>query len=304
MPLAAIETVFSGNPLDRADHLRSDPEVFGELMRRSDARVALMADDKILSDHTGDILWQPTSGLRFLPVSTTIFLGFDNNIPCYAAHLSGSEADFADLFPSGIFIDGRMAASKLHGRHPSLAIIAQAKSMLLWHESHRYCAKCGAESALARAGYERKCPKCNTSHFPRTDPVVIMMVYYGEKALLGRGHGWPEGRYSALAGYVEPGESFEEAVAREVKEEVNLTVTKVQYVASQPWPWPSSLMIGAEAWVDCDDITVDKTELEDAIWVSKQDVINSMQEGSSVRLMPPPFAIAYNLISNWVERDQ
>ncbi|PCI60154.1 MAG: NAD(+) diphosphatase [Kordiimonadales bacterium] len=319
MPLSAIQTCFSGNPLDRADYLRTDPEIFGDWMKRDDARVVLLAgeslqpdgqirvglstESRILTDAVGDIAWQRPSKTRFLPVSTTIFLGLDDGAPRYAAMLDGSADDFSDMFEADgcKFRDGRGMAFKLGGPHPSLGIIAQAKSMLLWHESHRFCAKCGSESKLAKAGYERKCEACDTHHFPRTDPVVIMLVRRGDKALVGRGNGWPEGHYSALAGFLEPGESMEEAVAREVFEEVGLKVSNVVYKATQPWPWPSTLMIGVEAWVDEGDLTIDPKEIEDAIWINKDDVRASMREEHQYRLVPPPFAIANNLIMGWVE---
>jgi len=319
MALANIHTSFSGNPLDRADHLRSNPEIFGDYLQRDDARVVLLAgeskkiegqlrlnltgESRILTDATGDIAWQRRGTCRFLPVSTTIFLGLDAGAPRYAMMLEGSADDFAGMFEeTGCkFRDGRGIAFKLGRPHPSLGIIAQAKSMLLWHESHRFCAKCGAESTLAKAGYERKCNACDSAHFPRTDPVVIMLVRRGDKALVGRGKGWPEGAYSALAGYMEPGESMEEAVAREIYEEVGLKATKVTYKASQPWPWPSTLMIGTEAWVEEGELTIDDVELEDAIWITKDEVRASMRDEHKYRLMPPPFAIAHNLVKAWME---
>jgi len=318
MALADIHTCFSGNPLDRADHLRTDPEIFGEFFKAEDARVVLLAgpskspagpvrvslstESRILTDAVGDIAWQRPSKCKFLPVGTTIFLGLEDGAPRYAAMLDGSADDFGDLFEADSckFRDARGIAFKLGGPHPSLGIIAQAKSMLLWHESHRFCAKCGAESNLAKAGYERSCPACDASHFPRTDPVVIMLVRRDDKALLGRGNGWPEGHYSALAGFMEPGESMEEAVAREIFEEVGLKATRVTYKASQPWPWPSSLMIGVEAWVEEGDLVIDSKEIEDAIWISKEDIRASEHGEHEYRLVPPPFAIASNLIKAWL----
>jgi len=318
MTLADIETCFSGNPLNRADHMRTDPEIFGEIMQQDNARVVLLAgestqpdgqirvslstESRILTDAAGDIAWQPVAKTRFLPVSTTIFLGLEDGAPRYGAMLDGSADDFADLFEAEAckFRDGRGIAFKLGGPHPSLGIIAQAKSMLLWHESHRFCAKCGEESSLVKAGYERECNACGTHHFPRTDPVVIMLVRRGDKALVGRGHGWPEGHYSALAGFLEPGESIEEAVAREIFEEVGLKATKVTYKASQPWPWPSTLMVGAEAWVEEGDLKIDPVEIDDAIWITKNDVHASERGEHKYRLVPPPFAIASNLIKAWL----
>jgi NAD+ diphosphatase len=318
MALANIQTCFSGNPLNRADQMRTDPEIFGEIMRRDDARIMVLAgesktDDgqmrislsgeaRILTDMIGDIAWQTASKCRFLPVSTTIFLGLDLEAPRYAVMLDGSADEFGPMFEAegAKFRDGRGIAYKLGGPHPSLGIIAQAKSMLLWHESHRFCAKCGTESNLSKAGYERTCPSCGTAHFPRTDPVVIMLVRRGDKALVGRGHGWPEGHYSALAGFMEPGESMEEAAAREIFEEVGLRATRVIYKASQPWPWPSTLMIGVEAWVEDGDLTIDSTEIEDAIWITKDDVLASARGEHKYRLTPPPFAIASDLIKAWL----
>jgi len=319
MGLAEIHTCFSGNPLDRADYMRTDPEIFGDHMAQENARVALLAgeskqpdgqvrvglstESRILTDAAGDIAWQKPSKLRFLPVSTTIFLGLMDGAPRYAAMLDGSADEFAELFEAEhcTFRDGRGIAFKLGGPHPSLGIIAQAKSMLLWHESHRFCAKCGHESQLTKAGYERKCDTCGAHHFPRTDPVVIMLVRRGDKALVGRGKGWPEGHYSALAGYMEHGENMEEAAAREIFEEVGLKATTVTYKASQPWPWPSTLMIGAEAWVEEGDLKIDESEIEDAVWITKDDVRASIKGEHPYHLLPPPFAIAHNLIKSWIE---
>ncbi|SDD78838.1 NAD(+) diphosphatase [Kordiimonas lacus] len=324
MALSSVPTAFSGNPLNRADHLREDPEIFGAYMEREDARVVLFAiegerdegnssflppnDYWVLTDEPGDIAWQKPSAIRLLPKDNTIFLGLDENgAPRFAVKLGGTTTDFAEFFePQGQkFRDGRNIAHKLtnppSSPHPSLGIIAQAKSMLMWHDSHRFCAKCGEESEMIKAGYERECPACKAHHFPRTDPVVIMLVRCGDKALVGRGKGWPEGNFSALAGYMEPGESMEEAVAREVFEEVGLKTTHVRYVASQPWPWPSTLMIGVEAWVEDGEITLQEAEIAEALWITKDDVRASMKGESPYRLVPPPFAIAHNLVKNWMD---
>ncbi len=322
MALTPVPTAFSGNPLDRAEHLREDPEIFGKIFTGADARVVLLAgetreaedgsrikipgDCRILTTEIGDIAWQVPEDIETLPVATTIFLGLEDGAPRFGAMLDGSADDFADIFlPMGLkFRDGRGIAFKLTGAeaspHPSLGIIAQAKSMLLWHESHRFCAKCGAESEMIKAGYERACPTCKAHHFPRTDPVVIMLVRCGDKALVGRGKGWPEGHFSALAGYMEPGESMEEAVAREIFEEVGLKTTEVRYITSQPWPWPSTLMMGVEAWVEDGEISLQEAEIAEAIWITKDDVRASQNGEHPYRLVPPPFAIAHNLVMNWL----
>ncbi|MFC4348826.1 NAD(+) diphosphatase [Kordiimonas lipolytica] len=324
MALSPVPTAFSGNPLDRAEHMREDPEIFGTCMDRDDARVVLFAaegardedsssflprnDYWILTEPAGDIAWQKPSAIRLLPAQNTIFLGLTaEGAPRYAILLDGTTDDFTPFFePQGAkFRDGRNVAHKLTDPvgepHPSLGIVAQAKSMLMWHESHRFCAKCGVESELIKAGYERECPACHAHHFPRTDPVVIMLVRRGDMALVGRGKGWPEGNFSALAGFMEPGESMEEAVAREVFEEVGLKTVSVRYVTSQPWPWPSTLMIGVEAWVEEGEISLQEAEIAEALWISKDDVRASQKGESAYRLVPPPFAIAHNLVKAWLE---
>lgn len=305
MSLADIHTSFSGNPLNRADYLRGNVEIFGTYLTGPTARVALMAEDKILSLTDGDIAWQPHLACKDLPILTTIFLGLQDDKPRYAMHLKGSADDYASSLADeavGIkFRDGRALGLKHGHAHPSLGIVAQAKSMLLWHESHRYCAKCGNESRLIKAGYERRCDTCEAHHFPRTDPVVIMLARHKDKALVGRGPDWPENHFSALAGFMEPGESMEEAVARELHEEVGLRTNKVTYAASQPWPWPSSLMIGANAWVEDTAITLDTTEIAEAVWITKDDVRASIEGTHRYRLLPPPYAIAHNLIKAWLE---
>ncbi|MBL4838218.1 MAG: NAD(+) diphosphatase [Kordiimonadaceae bacterium] len=307
MALADITTSFSGNPLDRADHLRGDNEIFGTYLERDDTRVVLMAGEQILSQKDGTLVWLNYESCKILPQINLIFLGLEEGAPRYALHLYGAETDFEGSLTykeKGIkFRDGRTLGFKLGDAHPSLGIVAQAKSMLLWHQNHMFCAVCNAESRLVKAGYERLCDTCGTSHFPRTDPVVIMLALHGDKALVGRGVGWPEGNFSALAGFVEPGESMEEAVARELHEEVGLTAIKVKYVASQPWPRPSSLMIGAMAWVEDTALTIDAGEIAEAIWITKEEVRASLRGDHEKRLIPPSYAIAHNLIKAWLDEE-
>jgi NAD+ diphosphatase len=166
---------------------------------------------------------------------------------------------------------------------------------------HRFCAVCGTGTEAFRAGWGRKCPACGAEHFPRVDPVVIMLAEHGDKVLMGRGPGWPPGRYSALAGFLEPGESLEEAVARETFEEAGVRVRDVRYVASQPWPFPSSLMIAAIGVADDDALTIDENELEDAIWVTRDEVRAVMAGEGGPFVPPPPYAIAFNLLTAWIE---
>jgi NAD+ diphosphatase len=177
-------------------------------------------------------------------------------------------------------------------------MVAHAVGLLNWHRRHRFCANCGAPSDAREAGHVRVCPVCGTQHHPRTDPVVIMLVTDGDRALLGRQAQWPTGRYSALAGFVEPGESLEEAVAREVREEAGVRVAGVRYRSSQPWPFPSSLMLGFSARWAGGEPAVRDAELEDVGWFTRQAIV-----GGDV-LLPPPTAIARRLIDEWLGEDE
>jgi NAD+ diphosphatase len=188
-----------------------------------------------------------------------------------------------------------------------VAILGQAKAMIDWHERHGFCPRCGHATVIAEAGYKRSCPNCGAEHFPRTDPVVIMLATHtdpklGDACLVGRGKQFPPGFFSALAGFVEPGETIEEAVAREIKEEAGIMVTNVTYFTTQPWPFPSSLMIGCFAQAQGRDITIDPNELADAFWLEKAKA-RAMLAGERMDnlFLPPPVAIAHHLIKHWAE---
>lgn len=243
-----------------------------------------------------------------------LYLGRVGEQPRFAADISAWEPDgldsaamamFADpteqyypgAAPGARFAELRLAMTTLAPADAALA--ATARAVFNWHRSHRFCAACGQESAPANAGWERHCPACGAKHFPRTDPVVIMLVAYGNKLLLGRSHGWPEGMYSALAGFVEPGETPEAAVAREVLEETGITIADARYLGAQPWPFPNSLMLGYLARAVDDRITLDD-ELEDALWVSREEVLAVM---AGERSHPSPAragSIAYAMIRHWL----
>jgi NAD+ diphosphatase len=177
---------------------------------------------------------------------------------------------------------------------------ATAKAVLHWHRSHGFCAVCGCASDMAVGGWQRACQACAAQHFPRTDPVVIMLVTRGNRLLLGRSPGWPEGMYSTLAGFVEPGETVEAAVRREVAEETGVRVGAVRYLASQPWPFPASLMLGCHAEAESDDITLDPAELEDALWLTREDMVRVLSGTHPAVKSPRNGAIAAYLIANWV----
>ena len=203
------------------------------------------------------------------------------------------------------FTDLRAIASQLPGEDAATA--AQARSLVDWHQRHRYCAACGGPSASADAGYQRRCAQdtCAAEQFPRTDPVAIMLVTLGERCLLGRQSGWPPGMFSALAGFLEPGETLEECVRREVSEEAGIEVAGVRYRFSQPWPFPSSLMLGCEAEASSEKISVDLEELEEARWFERTAVSEALRSppGPDGLWLPPPMAIAHQLVRAWIEGD-
>ena len=182
-----------------------------------------------------------------------------------------------------------------------LAILGQAKAIFEWHNSHKYCSRCGSESSLAEAGYKRKCDKCNSEHFPRTDPVVIMLATYNDRAFLGRQKRFPPGMYSALAGFVEHGESIEEAVARELNEEAGISTKNVYYHSSQPWAFPFSLMIGCIAEANSKNFKLDEIEIDEGKWFSREELKGAIEGNKNSNFfVPPSMAIAHHLIKNFV----
>lgn len=186
-----------------------------------------------------------------------------------------------------------------------LAPLAEAKALLHWHERRHFCSNCGHATAVVQAGWRRDCTHCGAQHFPRTDPVVIMLAVSGDRCLLGRQSRFVQGMWSCLAGFVEPGETIEDAVRRETLEEAGIRCGKVRYFASQPWPFPASIMIGCHMQATSQDITVDRSELEDARWFGRDEVAAMLGRTHPDRLITPaPFAIAHHIIRAWVERGE
>jgi NAD+ diphosphatase len=181
------------------------------------------------------------------------------------------------------------------------ALYGGARSLVDWHGRHPFCARCGAPTYPAKAGWARQCGTCQAEHFPRTDPVVIMLAEYEDKVLVGRGIRFPPGRFSALAGFVEPGESFEEAVRRELWEEAGIRIGRVDYLMSQPWPFPSQLMIACMAQALGDALTLDVEEVPEAMWVSREEVRAALAGEESARfLAPPAVAVAHHMLRCWL----
>ena len=282
---------FTGSPLDRADNLRADPQALAGLMTWT---ARLLALDELTPSLTeeGRLAW---TTLADAPEDAElVFLGLLDGKACFAAVPAAGDAA------------PRMANPQLWNLMASLpaedlALYGGARSIVDWHARHRFCAQCGGPTRLAKGGWQRTCGHCGADHFPRTDPVTIMLVEHDGRLLLGQGKGWGERRYSALAGFVEPGESLEEGVAREVLEESGVVIepAQVRYIASQPWPFPSQLMIGCHAFAQTDAITRDETELDDVRWFSREEVASSLS-GEGTFIAPPQQAIAYHLLQWWI----
>ena len=301
--------VFANSPLDRAGHHRVDQQWLSAAFQ--DKRSLFIPVWKLMP-----FLIKNREGRReagwvtaelALPLKTpsapTIFLGVNNGIAHFAVDISPlpDPASSGPLAGLGQFADLRTVAEEIDPG--DAAILAQAKSLIDWHQRHGFCANCGAPTVLADAGYKRYCEACNTEHFPRTDPVVIMLALHGDKCLLGRQAKWPQGFYSALAGFIEPGETIEEAVARELQEEAGIKIDQVAFHSTQPWPYPSSLMIGCFANALTTEITLDMHELSDAKWFTREQVRASLGKGSPELRMPPPLAIAHQLVKTWIESE-
>ncbi len=286
---------FAGAGLDRADHIRADADRLAGLM---DWRARLLKldglDPQITPDGTLD--WGTLADAD--PASELVFLG-----------LLGGKGCFAEVSPkllgSVAPANPRLWAAMSSLAPDELAIYGTARSLVDWHARHRYCARCGNPTVLAKGGWQRSCTNevCKGEHFPRVDPVTIMLVEHDGNLLLGRQPRFPPKRLSTLAGFVEPGESIEEAVAREVMEEAGVAVRDVSYVGSQPWPFPSSLMIGCHAHALSAELTVDHTELEEADWFTRAEVAAAMAGDEDGRFIaPPPQAIAHHLIKWWLNQ--
>lgn len=278
------EPFFTGSGLDRADHLRGDEATIRAIAAGPGARQLKWREGLPELDGEGRLVWMEVS-------DPALFLGFDGASPRFSA-LADVMADARSAFPMMALLDS--------GDAP---LFAAAMSLARWHSRHRFCANCGSLSAIVRGGWSRRCPTCTAEHFPRVDPVVIMLAEHEGRLLLGRQPQYPPGRYSALAGFVEVGENLEAAVARELREEAGIKVDGIRYVASQPWPFPSSLMFGCHAEAESAELTIDTTELEDARWFSRDEVAAALEERSD-RLFeaPPRTAIARTLLERWLAR--
>ncbi len=281
---------FTGARLDRADRLRTDPDAFAAAIADPRATCLLLDGIDPVPGSGGGLIWE---ALDPADERALLLLGIDD---------SGAPRFVREAHAGGrVDARSRTVMRMLPMLSPEeAALYGGARSLVDWHARHRFCAVCGSPTELFRGGWGRRCASCGAEHFPRVDPVVIMLAEYDGRVLLGRQPGFPPGFFSALAGFVEPGESLEEAVARELFEEAGIAVSDVSYVASQPWPFPSSLMIGCRAVARDAALTIDTTELEAAMWVDRAEVRAALAGDMGASFMaPPPLAIARYLLEDW-----
>jgi NAD+ diphosphatase len=294
---------FGGNPLDRVSERRRDKEWIAALLASPTSRMLPLYDLKpAIPDMLRPALgWEAVARWRgaIEAGATCIFLGIDDDRrACFAIDATGTaipaEAESIDVRSVAPLVPAGEAA-----------ILAEARSLIDWHARHGFCAQCGTPTNVASAGWTRRCPNCRASHYPRSDPVTIMLVVRGEKALLGRNKRRPGLRFSCLAGFMEPGETPEEAVRREVREESGIRVGRVKYLAAQPWPFPSTLMMGFIAEGISEEITIDPEELAEARWFERAEIREmaaraaSGEDDTSNISLPQPLAIAHHLCRRW-----
>lgn len=298
--------VYSGNPVDRGETVRRDDGWLAEKAKESTSKFLPLRDLNILVTDNGQdgLGWVGAADLERLAIdSTPMFLGLLDDTAHFAIDISAQEKAVAELSEGNgfRFVDARLVTDILSPADSG--IVAQARANTNWHNTHAFCGICGGETLIKRGGQVRQCKKCEKEHYPRTDPVIIVVVSDGDRCLLGqsrRGRLNRTNTYSALAGFVDQGESIEEAVAREVMEEAGIKVGEVRYHSSQPWPFPSSLMIGCHADAVSTEINFDEDEMNDVRWFSRDEVTSALQGKNADLNVPQPIAIAHHLITAWV----
>jgi NAD+ diphosphatase len=301
-----ISHVYSGNPVDRGEKERRDDQWIADKSKDSSSKFLPLLDLNVLVTDGGDdgLGWVGAADLERLEVDADpMFLGSLDGDAHFVVDISDQEKAVAELSEGNgfRFVDARSVTEILSG--PDLGIVAQARAQINWHNRNGFCSICGNETLVKRGGQVRLCSNCEVETYPRTDPVVIVVVSDGDRCLLGqsrRGRLARTNTYSALAGFVDQGESIEEAVAREVMEEAGIQVGQVRYHSSQPWPFPSSLMIGCHADAATTEINFDDDEMNDVKWFTRDEVVLALEGRSETLAVPQPIAIAHHLIRAWI----
>ncbi|MGE0722752.1 MAG: NAD(+) diphosphatase [Alphaproteobacteria bacterium] len=296
---------YASSGLDRVSHLRRDAGWIAARLVHPASRIQPVwrTQSFVLAGDRPAAVWLPAADMadHVRAGATFALLGVLDDIAHFAIDLSHLDEPLADpaLAGRGAFMDLRRVGPMLD--HGDGGMLAYARGLVHWHARHRFCGVCGGPTAVTESGHQRKCTSegCGASHFPRTDPAVIMLVHRGERCLLGRQPHFAPGMHSTLAGFVEPGESLEDAVAREVREETGIVVDDVRYHSSQPWPFPASIMLGFHARAVTDEIHVDGNELERAAWFDRQWILN--HPGDDTFRLPRPDSIARRLVEDWLK---
>ncbi|MGC8493395.1 MAG: NAD(+) diphosphatase [Syntrophobacteraceae bacterium] len=298
----SFNNTFVANGLEREHNRRKDPDWLARKLADPESIFLPVRQSKVLvtnGETPAPVLFSPKQLGQYKQTESGFFLGEREGRAYFAVELE--ETDFGAFEQAGKFKDLRSVAPLLSREDG--AILAYAQALAYWHRRNRFCGVCGARNEIKEAGHSLSCgnPECGAAHFPRTDPAVIVLIERGGKCLLGRQQTWAPGVYSVLAGFVEPGESTEGAVAREIFEEVGVRVTNIRYHSSQPWPFPCSLMLGFTAEAEDDRITLGDSELEHAQWFGRSELLKAVENGA-VKL-PTPVSISYRLIEEWLEQE-
>jgi NAD+ diphosphatase len=298
---------YTQSKIDRVAERRLDKDWLAGRIADDSTRAFVIGGELIVlkaGNSVNDPLFTPEQARALAPLAEMVFLGLFDGEPRFGIGIAQASAEALKARNDLVVIDLRSIAIQGLVAPEHLPPLAEAKAMLHWHARHRFCSNCGAATDLVEAGWKRACPSCKAEHFPRTDPVVIMLTVSGDKGLLGRSGRFAATMWSCLAGFVEPGEAIEDAVRRETLEEAGVKCGRVNYLYSQPWPFPMSLMIGAHAEALNDNLTMDQNELVGLRWFSKDECAAMLMRKHPEGLTcPPPIAIAHHIIRSWVESD-
>jgi NAD+ diphosphatase len=295
--------------IERAAEKRNDEAWLQSLAGEGRTLTYVIGGELIVLKKNGtdihDAAFSPAEAMALGAATESIFLGLHDGAARFGVGIAPEIAEALKTRDDLFVIDLRSIAIKGLVEQDHLPPLAEAKAMLHWHARHRFCANCGAPTRVMQGGWKRECPACKVEHFPRTDPVAIMLAVEGDNCLLGRSGRFASTMWSCLAGFIEPGEAIEDAVRREIHEEAGVTCGRVSYLFSQPWPFPTSLMIGCHAEALTTELKVDREELEDARWFSKDECAAMlMRQHPDGLTTPPPVAIAHHIIRDWVESDR